>query len=210
LGLEKNTVHESGLFSLPQSCKERIMFSFFSVHRARRFLSVGFILLAMTAIMTGCNTDPEPDLVPGPSGTSLPDGLLGKWATSVDSFLITRSSGIETVEYDDGGYGYGYKGTVRFVSQFDNSTGVIIIQLTEFSPSQERSKPYHAIYYLDFKPGDSISLNNTSILSVAYDPDKPTANNADTATLEEAKEKFTRDRIFEYVNSDYLQVYKKQ
>jgi hypothetical protein len=188
-------------FSLPQSCKERIMLSFLSVHRARRFLSVGFILLAMAAVLGGCDTDPDPNPDYPINSTTLPNGLLGEWAATYDSFSITRGSGIETVEYHDGGFGYGCKGTVRFVSRFNAKDGVIIIELTEFKTNPDNKKPFHAIYYLDFKPGVSVELNEAS------DPEPP--YNADTATLNEAQNKFTFDNRDNYINEFFSVPYYK-
>jgi hypothetical protein len=187
-------------FSLPQSCKGRSMFSFFSVHRAKRFLSVGFVFLAMAAIITGCNTDPEPDPVPTPSGTSalLPDGLLGTWDCGYgDKYEITRGWDTETVKYISYTPGWEFEtvGTVRSVSRFNNTSGVIIIEYTNGAP--DPSRPFTAVGYEDLKP-------TTVLLAGVFNPDY---SYADTATLAEAKSKFTVDTLGTYIDWSFVQPY---
>jgi predicted small secreted protein len=176
------------------------MFSFSSVDRAKRFLSVCFVLLVMAAVTTGC-TDPNTDVE---EGTGLPQALIGKWATAFDSFEITRSGDTETIKYDDGGYGFGWVGTIRFVSNFNSRSGVIIIQYTSGAPNA--SKPFHAVYYLNFTPGTSVELNNTYDVSIPF----PGDNNVDTATLSQAIIKFTSDNMSSYMDVAFSTPYSKQ
>ena len=170
------------------------MFSFFSKAKAKKFMFAGLVLVLFTGLLSvSCKIDPDPDMnVPG----SLPEGLLGKWVTMYDSFEIISNTGIITVEYDGGGWG-DYTGTIRFVSNYTNKSGVIIIEYSDGAP--DIAKKFHAIYYLDFKPDVSTELNNTSNSSEPY--------NADTATLNEAIAKFTQANMGNYMSFEYSTAY---
>ena len=169
------------------------MFSFFSQVRVKRVLFTGLVLVLLAGFLGGCKTEPADDGVNKPG--SLPNGLVGKWATAYDSFEITTGA----IKYDDGGYDYGYEGTIEFVSNYDSKSGLIIVKYTT---GGNATKPYHAIYYLNFTTG-TVELNNTSDSTVAD-------YNADTATLEQAKEKFTKGSMGNYMDFSYSTPYTKQ
>jgi hypothetical protein len=177
------------------------MSSFFSVDRAKRFLFICFALLAMAAVVTGCDTNLGSDT--NKEG-ALPNALIGKWSTAYDYFEISRVGDTEFLSYYDGGYGGAYIGTIRYVSNYDSRSGLIIIQYNSGAP--DSSKPFHAVYYLKFVPGTSVELNNTYIVSIPY----PGNNNADTVTLAQAIAKFTRESMGNYMNFSYSTPYNKE
>ena len=165
----------------------------------KRALLAVLVFGLLAAFFTGCDNGSTDDDV-NIRGT-LPSGLVGKWDSGYDSFEI--KSDMVTLEYDDGGYGYGYTGTIEFVSNYDSRSGVIIIEYSSGAP--DTNKPFHAIYYLDYKPGTSVELH---ITSDANDPNY----SADTATLNQAIAKFTRKKMFDHISSDFvgISVYIKQ
>ena len=178
------------------------MFSLFSFDKVKKFLFAGFILLAIAAIMSGCSTDPDDDTnVPG----ALPAALIGKWVpTNVggDYYEITNAGGAQTLKYEDGGYGFGYQGSIEFVSNFDSKTGVIIIKYND-NTNKNKPNPFHALYYLKLTDTGSVELNNTSDLANNY-------ADADTTTLNEAINKFTRGNMSNYIDLAWSATYTKQ
>jgi hypothetical protein len=52
--------------------------------------------------------------------------IYGTWTSSYDSYVITSS----TVTYNDGGYGYGWTGSLASVSAMDSTSGYVYIQYT--------------------------------------------------------------------------------
>ena len=174
------------------------MFSFSKMSKLKKFLYTGLFFSLLVVALGACSTEAEDDT--NYEG-ALPDGLVGKWVSGIgDSFEITRASGVETIIYDDGGFGFGYTGTVRFVSNFDSRSGVIIIQYV--TGASDASKPYHAVFYLNFA-GSTVELNNSS------DATREDWN-ADTASLAEAKEKFTRGKMGDYMDLSYSTPYTKE
>ena len=171
------------------------MFYFFSQGKMKRFLFAGLVLFLLTALFGGCKLDGAEDDVNQPG--TLPGGLVGKWTTAYDYFEISKSANTEIVKYDDGGYGFGYEGIIKFVSNYDSKSGVIIIQYTTGAP--DAARPFHAIYYLDFT-GRTISLNNTFDATAAD-------YNADAATLEEAAGKFTKGNMGNYIDASMAPEY---
>ena len=161
-----------------------------------------FFCLSVVFLITGCDSNSDADDGKNIEGT-LPDGLLGKWVSGVgDWFGITRSSGTETIEYDDDYDGSGnYEGIVRYVSNYDSKTGVIIIEYTTPSLFSDPAKNYHAIYYLNLTSG-IVELSNT------WDPSASDWN-ADTVTLDEAVNKFTKKNMGNYMDLDMSTPYTK-
>jgi hypothetical protein len=129
----------------------------------------------------------------------LPSGLLGQWAFPKENPSELYSITADTVQY---GYGNGsspmdFKGTIRFVSNYSGDSGVIIIEYTD-PPSYEKynDRPFFAIYYWNLLP-NSVQLANATTL--------PDYSAPDTATLEEAKAKFTRGKRGNYVDWGVVQ-----
>ena len=175
------------------------MFPLFSVAKVKKFLFTGLFFLAMAAILGGCSTDSEDDTnVP----VSLPAALFGKWVSSFnDYFEITNAGGTQTITYNDGGYGFGYQGSIDFVSNYDSKSGVIIIKYTD-NTNKNKTNPFHAIYYLNLTNTKSVEFNNTSDIANNY-------ADADTTTLNEAINKFTRGNMSNYMDLAWSSTYTK-
>jgi hypothetical protein len=169
---------------------------------ARSTFALLIVFCLSAVLFTGCK-DPTKDEGNNTLSSSLPNELIGKWGTQYDYFEISRSGGMDILKYDGGGYG-DYAGIIVFVSMYDAISGVIIIQYISGAP--DVSKPYHAIYYLDFKPGISVELNNTYHVSIPY----PGNNNADTATLDQAILKFTRGNMGNFMDVAWSTAYYRQ
>jgi len=174
------------------------MFSFIRTKGFHKKVLPVVLVLGFLAAVMGCGSVGDDDTnYPG----TLPTNMAGKWTSMMDdNFEITGTPGNHTIKYDDGGYGYGYEGSIEFVSNYDSKSGVIIIKYTDVA-NVGSPTPYHAIYYLDFKPAVSVELNNTSVSTPPY--------NADTATLDEAITKFTKGKMGNYVNIAYSVPYNK-
>jgi hypothetical protein len=182
------------------------MFSFQQKKSLKRALLAILVFGLLAAFLAGCKIIGELDInIPG----TLPDGLVGEWFAvdegyGSDGFIITKTGSTITLEYDGGGpYGLDYTGTIRFVSNYDTKSGVIIIEYeTPPDYGYESGKEFHAIYYLDFKPETSVELNNTANSSEPY--------NADTATLIEAVSKFSKGNMGNYMDISVSTTYFKQ
>ena len=110
---------------------------------------------------------------------------------------MTNKSTFQYV-FDDPEWGnFGFKGDIRFVSNYSSSSGVIIIELTQGASNP--GKPFTGIYYRNL-------TSSTVQLANAINPDY---SSADTATLDEAKTKFTRNKMDTYVSWGIVQPYTK-
>ena len=172
------------------------------MYKVKSFLFVGFVLLAMAGVLGGCDSDPDPD--PPKVSKLVPDGLLGKWNPDNlggDWYNITRSGTTETVNY---GFGEDIQwgGIVRSVIAFDDQTGVIIIELNEIG-YKDPAKLFTAVYYLNFTANTSVELNMVMDATAAD-------WNADAATLQEAKDKFTMDDMENYIDLSYSSSYSRE
>jgi hypothetical protein len=134
---------------------------------------------------------------------ALPELLRGEWvyiqpgsSVPAERYVIEDN----TVQY---GYGGGesdtnYKGTIRFVSNYNNTSGVIIIEYTE-RPSYPlyNGNSFFGIYYRNLE-SDTAQLANSINLAAHYSA-------PDTATLNEAIEKFTRLGMGSFVDWGVVQ-----
>jgi hypothetical protein len=133
---------------------------------------------------------------------ALPAGLLGRWAFPLaepHSELYTITAGSVEYGYGDGASPMDYKGAIRFVSNFSAVSGVIIIEYEAGrKPSYElhNGNDFFAVYYNDLHE-DWLRLAN------AINPDG--WSSPDAATLEDAKAKFTRGKMGNYVNWGLVQ-----
>ena len=135
---------------------------------------------------------------------ALPELLRGEWVfiqpgsdTQAERYKIDE----DTIQY---GYSEGesdtdYKGTIVFVSNYSDTSGVIIIKY--FDTDRPAYPKYNGnfffgIYYRNLKK-DTVQLANAINLA-----DKSAA---DTATLEEAVEKFTRSKMGSFVDWGVVQ-----
>ena len=157
------------------------------------------MILIPLLLFTGCYGEVgEDDMnIPG----TLPELLRGEWFYSQpgvpsrsERYIIDK----DTVEY---GYGGGesemdYAGNIRFVSNYSADSGVIIIEYTVPPTFQKyNGNSFFGIYYRNLK-------NNTVQLANAINADY---SSPDTATLEEAIEKFTRLKMGNYVDWGVVQ-----
>jgi hypothetical protein len=129
---------------------------------------------------------------------ALPYLLQGEWAylppgSEIASEVYTITA--ETISYGyagDDNWGTGFRGNIRFVSNYSSESGVIIIEYTE-KPNYElyNDKNFFAVYYQNLH-SDWVQLAN------AINPDLQSAPDVDS--LEEAVAKFTRLQTGNYVN----------
>jgi hypothetical protein len=176
--------------------------------RSKKFLPVSLasLLFAAALVLSGC------DLYGTVGGDdtniagALPYLLPGKWLSysygnPSDSYTITDTE----ITYDDGSGGawsMGYTGTIRFVSNYSSSSGVIIIEYTR-PPTYDgyNGNDFFAIYYRNLT-ANTMQMANATILGPNTCPD--------TATLDEAVRKFTRMQMGNYINWSIVQPFEKQ
>ena len=171
----------------------------FSWIKVKKFLYVAFVLLAMTAILGGCDSDPDPEFPI--TGTFAPYYLIGKWVDPafLDGYEITLGLDVHYItqfspdfEWEGVVYPGSTKGgIIRSVTQFTFDSGVIIYEYTENAPVA--GNPFTAIYYKDFN-----FTNFSAKMSTVIGP-APGYANVDVATLEEAIAKFTLDTTGDYI-----------
>ena len=136
---------------------------------------------------------------------SLPDRLLGEWVfpasgMAAERYLIKKTGANEyTIQYGYGGGAspFDFKGIIRFVSNYNDSTGVIIIEYTE-QPSYPlyNGNSFLGIYYQKLRE-NTVQLANAINLGNYGSPD--------TAALDEAIEKFTRFKMRNFVDWGVVQ-----
>jgi hypothetical protein len=182
-----------------------MMHSFY-FFRSKKVRFVPLVSLLVTLAVSGCNLYGEVGGDYNNESNTLPPLLAGAWTAfyagvPLDGYTITDTE----ITYGDGGAGGGsfdYTGTIRFVSNFDAASGVVIIEYT-IPPSYPgyNGLSFFAVYYRDLSAG-SVRLANATTLSDFSAPD--------TATLEEAKAKFTRMSMGSYVDWSAAQPYARQ
>jgi hypothetical protein len=164
-------------------------------------LSYAFFVFAVIILFPGCELygTVGGDAINIEGG--LPSLLQGEWAyipttsgAPSDGYIIAADGAIEYVYLGTTGVSMGmdFKGTIEFVSNYSSDSGLIIIKYT-VKPTYPgyNDKDYFAIYYRNLK-ANSVQLANTTTF--------PAYICSDTATLEEAKAKFTRMTVGNYVN----------
>ena len=175
------------------------MFSFFSQVNVKRVLFAGLVLVLFAGFLGGCSVEPEDDT--NYEGTL--DGLVGKWVADYgDFFVITGSGSSGTIKYywDSSSSTPGSEGNIEFVSNYDSSSGVIIVKYTR--GATDPGKPFGAFYYLNLT-GTTVSINE------AYDVSN-WENDVKTATREQAIEKFTKGSMGNWIDPSYAVPYTKQ
>jgi hypothetical protein len=170
------------------------MFYFSSARRLLRhsaFSLLAVFCLSTALLFTGCSSDDDDDDFI--DDHKLNQNLIGKWmdAGAGDSYTITTAE----LSYNSG-FGGDYAGTIKYVSNFTSTAGVIIIEYdADHKPKYyagydpDTYEPigdplplkgnFIGIYYKDFKPGVSVQMG------VAY-----TDGGAEKATLDAAKAVF--------------------
>jgi hypothetical protein len=166
-----------------------------------KFFKSILLSILILLLMVGCELYGKLGVDDTNNPGSLPGLLKGEWvyikpgtSTPAERYVITG----ETIEY---GYGSGsptdFKGDIRFVSNYNSTSGVIIIEYT-VQPSYPlyNDNSFYGIYYRNLKT-NSVQLANAINLNDYSAPD--------TNTLEEAIEKFTRLKMSKYVDWSVVQ-----
>ncbi|GHV18837.1 hypothetical protein FACS189493_8450 [Spirochaetia bacterium] len=156
----------------------------------------------MVLVLSGCDIYGKVGGDDGNIPGGLPFQLQGKWRSSPgDNYVITDTE----ITYDGGvgiSGGTNYTGTIRFVSNYSPDSGLIIIEYTvKPAYSGYNGKDFFAIYYKDLT-ANTMQMANATILGPNTCPD--------TATLEEAVEKFTRMQMGNYVDWSFVQPFTRQ
>ena len=158
----------------------------FSFQRLKRFVFIGFAVLAMAAILAGCKSDTDDGIsnIHGlwiASGSYTSGGTDYTWETT-----ITINTMSKTISYSDS-----YDGKIAAHTDYSGKSGVIIIEYTSYDkPEYDESwnvigtismaGKFSAIYWSDLKP-------NSVRLADAYRAVEDTIFD----TLAEAQEQFT-------------------
>jgi hypothetical protein len=145
-------------------------------------------LLWSVLLLVGCNTDTN--------HTDVHFIPVGKWVYSFSDYSdpdkkVTTLWDIkaDTIEYDDGFGGEfgGFTGLIRYASDFNEKSGVLIVEYT--TPPIDVTTGWTGVYYREYK-GNSIQIAD------AYDSDY---NHVVTETLDEAKETFSINNIGDHI-----------
>jgi hypothetical protein len=168
------------------------MFSFSSL-KVKKYLFASLVLVLLAAFLGGCDNNVGSDLDLQRS-LRVPNGLVGMWVEEAgDWFHIERTAGTDTIST---GWMPGepdWSGTIlQVIFSPEQQSGVIIIELDEFG-YKDSKRPFTAVYFLNFMPLTSVSLN------AANNENYPNWN-PDTETKEEAINKFTFEKIDNYIN----------
>jgi len=166
------------------------------------FFSPVFITFCYALLITGCDlygkTGSDNENIQG----ALPAMLRGEWVfippglnIPAERYLIEEN----TFQY---GYGlleseYDFKGDIRFVSNYSEDSGVIIIEYID-KPNYpgHNGNSFLGIYYRNLK-NSTVQLANAVNLTDYSAPD--------TASLDEAIKKFTRFNMGSYVDWSVVQ-----
>jgi len=170
------------------------MFYFFSQVRVKKFFFAGLVLVLLAGFLGGCSIDPKAE----ENTTGLPDGLLGKWVSDYGDWYEITGSGALKISFD--GTNVASEGIIRDVTNFNSSSGVIIVEYTS-GAFINPARPFGAVYYLNFT-GNTVSPNS------AWDSTDP--NGAEVPTLAEAIAKFTQASMGNYVNTALAVPYTRQ
>jgi hypothetical protein len=137
----------------------------------------------------------------------LNENLIETWTSEYDFYALTASG----IEYDDG-FGSGYAGAIKYVSNFTSTAGVIIIEYddghkpTYYDSFENYGNPDHivplkgnfiGIYYKNLKQGVSVQIGGAYI-----------DGGAEAATIDAAKSAFTAGNEGTYMS--YYGTYTKQ
>ena len=179
------------------------MFSLISTQRVKKCFFMSFVFVLLAVFLIACDTDSGSE--PGSNtATTVPNGLQGDWHPyneggdwyKITSTTLTNGYLEET----------NWAGDVRHFNMFNGTTGVIIIELTNFGEgmfAKDRAKPFTAVYFLNYTPNESVELNGVSDSSAAD-------WNADTATLQGAIDRFTFDNMPNYMDIAWSTPYSRK
>jgi hypothetical protein len=179
------------------------MFLLNSLRQGNRKVFALAVVLCLSAafLFSGCQT--EDDFV---DDHTLNSQLIGTWVSTYDdSYVIEKTGTGHKLTY----YGYNdmisYAGVIRYVSNFSEDAGVIIIEYDDdhkasydeydddwnvVSTLPLKGK-FIGIYYKEFKPGVSVKMGGSYV-----------DGGAEEATLDTAKKAFTLGN-----EGDYMSMY---
>jgi hypothetical protein len=170
--------------------------------RVKSFLFWALFFVLLTAFFSGCSTEPEDDTNhPG----TLPAPLTGTWDSGWDQYVITGT----TLAYN-AGWEASFTGTIVFVSNHSNNSGVIIVRYTA-PPTHNvwnTDKPFHVAGY-DYTAVYFQNLTNTTV-QLANVINLSDFSSVDTRTREEAESKFTRGNAGKYINWSVVTPFTKE
>jgi hypothetical protein len=186
------------------------MFSFISSKRVLMRGAFAALLCLTVCLFLACPTNSGGGGGNNNDDNKLNVNLIETWLSEYfDDYTITASK----LSYDDGfGGGGSYTGTIRYVSNFTSTAGVIIIEYdadkkpvyqdydSSWNPIGDPYGPsgdFIGIYYQNLNPGVSVQIG------VAY-----IAGGAEKATLDAAKAVFTAGNEGDYMS--YYGTYTKQ
>jgi hypothetical protein len=172
------------------------MFSLFSLRRVARsaFILLVMLFLSSAFLLIGCKDEPDPV----DDQNKLNQNLIGTWASEYDDiYAITAVH----LSYDDG-FGGGYAGAIKYVSNFTSTAGVIIIEYdaghkpryydNDFNPVIPPKGDFVGIYYENLVPGVSVKIAQAIDLS--------DYTGAEETTLDAAKNAFTSGKKGDYIS----------
>jgi hypothetical protein len=158
------------------------------LHGKRSDVFAMFILFCLpaTLLLTGCKTEENND-----DDHKLNSQLVGTWTSEYgDLYSITSTY----LSYGYGGDSISYAGIIKYVSNFTNDAGVIVIEYDDdhkasyweyddnWDPTEELPLKgnFIGIYYKEFKPGVSVKMGGAYVYG-----------GAEEATLDAAIKAFT-------------------
>lgn len=195
--------HKKTLCLFPE--KEFSMFSFSShyVKMPRRFAArITVVLFCLFLLFTGCSTGGDNEL-----NHAFNEALIGTWgAGNSEAYDITK----EHITYNGYGGSIAYAGTIEYVTNFSDDSGVLIIKYDadhkatyyedgHFNDPNYILPPkgdYLGIYFKTLKPGVSVAMGGAFI-----------AGGAEEATLGAAITAFTIGNEGKYMT--YYGTYEK-
>jgi hypothetical protein len=182
------------------------MFSFISSKRVLARGAFTALLCLTVCLFLACPTESSGSRGKGNNNSvddnKLNENLIETWLSEYfDGYTITASK----LSYDDGfGGGGSYAGTIRYVSNFTSTAGVIIIEYDAgrkpvyYDSYENYGDPAHivplkgnfiGIYYKNLNPGVSVQIGGAYI-----------DGGAEKATLDAAKTEFTLGKEGTYIS----------
>jgi hypothetical protein len=149
----------------------------------KKYLVSALCLVLGALAFAGCDWDSDD---PHNNEGTLPASFIGEWHSRYDGYTITAA----TLAYDDGSngvWGFSFASTIVYVSNFNSTSGVIIVQYTSPPPAGSTGN-FQGIYY------QILSANEVRFAN-AYDPEGTT----EAPDLAAAVAKFTQSNAETFV-----------
>jgi hypothetical protein len=132
--------------------------------------------------------------------------LVGTWKNiykpgEPEEFITTISITDSAVDYEGT-----YKATIENDPDFEAKSGVLIIKFTEYTFDPDNVGKYSGLYWKDLKPS---SVAFADAYGPEKDPDTGFKLHNIVATLEEARTKYTKDTVGNFVDWSITSPYDK-